>query len=197
MWRCKVGDLSHEFQLHVLLGFQCGASAFGRFIRNGSAVHGFSSGGSSLFDCGRKRKIVGGFCGAIGRSDLVEKPEFATNAQRVRNRRDLEKELAIVFRERQMADWLERLRGAGVPCSPVLDFEEVVAHPQSKEREMFPVIAHPQAGPQRITGTPLSSLKRPVRLVQRHLAWASTPSEFCRNCCRWMAAKSGALFMRA
>lgn len=106
-------------------------------------------------------KLWAVFCGAIGRSDLVEKPEFATNAQRARNRRDLEKELAAVFRERQMADWLERLRGAGVPCSPVLDFEEVVAHPQSKEREMFPVIAHPQAGPQRITGTPIKLSQTP------------------------------------
>jgi crotonobetainyl-CoA:carnitine CoA-transferase CaiB-like acyl-CoA transferase len=106
-------------------------------------------------------KLWAAFCEAIERCDLVEKPEFATNAQRVRNRQGLEKTLAAVFRERPMADWLERLRGAGIPCSPVLNFEEVVAHPQSKEREMFPVIQHPRAGPQRITGTPIKLSRTP------------------------------------
>lgn len=100
-------------------------------------------------------KLWAVFCSAIARPDLMEEPEFATNAQRVRNRQALEAVLAAVFRERPMAEWLQRLRAAGIPCSPVLNFEEVVAHPQSKERDMFPVIEHPVAGPQRITGTPI------------------------------------------
>ncbi len=106
-------------------------------------------------------KLWTAFCEAIARGDLVEKPEFATNAQRVRNRRALEKVLAAVFHQRPMAEWLERLRAAGIPCSPVLNFQEVAEHPQSKEREMFPVIDHPVAGPQRITGTPIKLSQTP------------------------------------
>jgi crotonobetainyl-CoA:carnitine CoA-transferase CaiB-like acyl-CoA transferase len=106
-------------------------------------------------------KLWATFCEAIARRDLIENPDFATNAQRVRNRRDLETLLAAVFQERPMSDWLQRLRAAGIPCSPVLNFQEVVQHPQSAEREMFPVIEHPLAGPQRITGTPIKLSQTP------------------------------------
>ena len=69
-----------------LFGFQCGASAFGRFIRNGSAVHRLFERRIEPFRLRRKRKIVGGFLRGNREWSFVEKPEFATNAQRVRNR---------------------------------------------------------------------------------------------------------------
>ncbi len=95
------------------------------------------------------------FCTVIERPDLTNHPDFATNPLRVTNRPALEKVLAAVFRQRPMSEWVHRLRAAGIPCSPVLNFEEVAAHPQTKVRDMFPVIDHPVAGPQRVTGTPI------------------------------------------
>ena len=100
-------------------------------------------------------KLWVSFCKAIERPDLSSHPDFATNPLRVTNRPALEKVLAAVFRQRPMTEWVDRLRLAGVPCSPVLNFAEVAAQPQAKVREMFPVIEHPTAGPQRITGTPI------------------------------------------
>jgi crotonobetainyl-CoA:carnitine CoA-transferase CaiB-like acyl-CoA transferase len=106
-------------------------------------------------------KLWVAFCQAIDRADLIQHPDFANNPLRVTNRPALEKVLAAVFRLRPMAEWIDRLRAAGIPCSPVLNFEEVAAHPQSKIREMFPVIEHPIAGPQRITGTPIKLSSTP------------------------------------
>lgn len=106
-------------------------------------------------------KLWVSFCAAIERPDLTNRPDFATNPLRVTNRAALEKVLAAVFREKPMAEWVERLRLAGIPCSPVLNFEEVAAHPQAAVREMFPVIEHPTAGPQRITGTPIKLSQTP------------------------------------
>ena len=106
-------------------------------------------------------KLWAVFCQAIERPDLAGHADFATNPLRVMNRPALEKVLAAVFKERPMAEWIERLRSAGIPCSPVLNFEEVAAHPQTKVREMFPVIDHPVAGPQRITGTPIKLSETP------------------------------------
>ena len=106
-------------------------------------------------------KLWATFCETIERRDLIDHPEFATNPQRVGNRRALEKVLAAVFQQRPMAEWVQRLRRAGIPCSPVLNFEEVAAHPQAEVREMFPVIEHPTAGPQRITGTPIKLSETP------------------------------------
>jgi crotonobetainyl-CoA:carnitine CoA-transferase CaiB-like acyl-CoA transferase len=100
-------------------------------------------------------KLWATFCATIGLPELAAHPSFATNPLRVANRPALEKLLAALFKQRAMAEWVELLRSVGIPCSPVLTFEEVVSHPQAKLREMFPVIEHPVAGPQRITGTPI------------------------------------------
>jgi crotonobetainyl-CoA:carnitine CoA-transferase CaiB-like acyl-CoA transferase len=100
-------------------------------------------------------KLWATFCATIGLPELAAHPSFATNPLRVANRPALEKLLAALFKQRAMAEWVELLRSVGIPCSPVLSFEEVVSHPQAKLREMFPVIEHPVAGPQRITGTPI------------------------------------------
>ena len=100
-------------------------------------------------------KLWATFCESIHHPELTNHPSFATNPLRVTNRRELEKLLAAIFSLRPMAEWVERLRAAGIPCSPVLNFAEVAQDPQAKLREMFPVIDHPSAGPQRITGTPI------------------------------------------
>ena len=106
-------------------------------------------------------KLWVAFCEAIGHPELTDHPGFASNPQRVANRAALEKVLADVFKQRSMAEWVGRLRAGGIPCSPVLNFAEVVEHPQTELREMFPVIDHPTAGPQRITGTPIKLSETP------------------------------------
>jgi len=101
------------------------------------------------------------FCAAIERPELMTDPEFATNPRRVANRAALEKVLAEVFRQRRMEEWVLLLRSAGIPCSPVLSFEEVAGDPQARVRDMFPTLDHPVAGPQRITGTPIKLSETP------------------------------------
>jgi crotonobetainyl-CoA:carnitine CoA-transferase CaiB-like acyl-CoA transferase len=106
-------------------------------------------------------KLWSAFCAAIGRPDLEKLPEFATNARRVENRHALEGTLAAVFRERAMAEWIDRLGAAGIPCSSVRTFAEVAEDPQAALREMFPSIDCPQAGRRRVTGTPVKLSANP------------------------------------
>jgi formyl-CoA transferase/CoA:oxalate CoA-transferase len=100
-------------------------------------------------------KLWSAFCGAIERPDLESHPHYESNAARIRNRDALEGMLAGIFRQRPAAAWINRLQSAGVPCSLVRDFREVVEHPQCAVREMFPVIDHPAAGRHQVTGTPV------------------------------------------
>ena len=100
-------------------------------------------------------KLWSAFCKVIERPDLEKHPDYATNALRIRNRIALHAVLAEVFLTRSVAEWLERLQPAGIPCSLVRNFEEVVSHPQCEVREMFPVLDHPAAGTHRVTGTPV------------------------------------------
>jgi crotonobetainyl-CoA:carnitine CoA-transferase CaiB-like acyl-CoA transferase len=109
-------------------------------------------------------KLWSAFCRVIGRGDLESCPEFATNARRIENRHALEAILAAVFRERPMGQWVELLRSAGIPCSPVRDFAEVVDDPQTGVREMFPAIQLRSGEAHRVTGTPIKLSGTPARV---------------------------------
>jgi crotonobetainyl-CoA:carnitine CoA-transferase CaiB-like acyl-CoA transferase len=100
-------------------------------------------------------RLWAAFCRAIGRPELERHPDYATNADRIRNRAVLEPLLEAVFRDRPAAEWIERLRASGVPASLARNFAEVVDDPQSAVREMFPRLEHRTAGPHRVTGTPI------------------------------------------
>jgi formyl-CoA transferase/CoA:oxalate CoA-transferase len=100
-------------------------------------------------------KLWSCFCGVIEQPELATHPDFATNPDRVRNRHALEELLKPVFKRRLMAEWVERMRAAGIPCSPVRNFLEVTEDPQTGLRGMFPEIEAPGHGSHRVTGPPI------------------------------------------
>lgn len=106
-------------------------------------------------------RLWSAFCGAIERHDLEAHPDYKTNGERIRNRHALEPELEREFRMRPTSEWIARLQNAGIPASPVRTFKEVVEHPQSSVRGMFPTVDHPAAGTHRITGTPIKLSETP------------------------------------
>ena len=104
------------------------------------------------------------FLGALGLAYLLEKPEFADNAARMRNR----EALRVLIDEQIGADtveaWIERLNRAGVPCGRVMDLAEAFADPQVQAQEMVVEIDHPGHGPVRMTGFPIKLSATPARL---------------------------------
>jgi crotonobetainyl-CoA:carnitine CoA-transferase CaiB-like acyl-CoA transferase len=77
------------------------------------------------------------FCRAIDRSDLLEDPRFATNAERVEHREELHRELMPYFKERDAEELVGTLLAAGIPASLVNDVAEVAEQEQAREREMI------------------------------------------------------------
>jgi crotonobetainyl-CoA:carnitine CoA-transferase CaiB-like acyl-CoA transferase len=106
-------------------------------------------------------RLWSAFCSAMERPDLENHPDYSTNGLRIRNRQALEPLLECEFRKRNTAEWIARLQAAGIPASPVRTFQDVVEHPQSAVREMFPVLDHPTAGPHRVTGSPIKLSETP------------------------------------
>lgn len=92
---------------------------------------------------------------------LPDDPRFATNALRIRNTAQLDPILKEVFKQRPAAHWIEVLQRNGVPCSLVLNFQEVADHPQSKFRQMFPTLTHPTAGVHQVIGDPIKPAAAP------------------------------------
>ncbi len=86
---------------------------------------------------------------------LADDPRFDTNANRVKHKDVLVPHLEGIFRTRTVADWLERLRAAGVPAAPVNHFDRAFAEPPVAEREMIVEYDHPDVGTVRLPGNPI------------------------------------------
>ena len=97
---------------------------------------------------------------ALERPDLWEDARYQTNAGRVEHRAELVAELARVFKTRSRAEWLERLREAGVPATPVNDVGEALADPQAEARGLLWEVAHPKLGPTPLLASPLQHMSR-------------------------------------
>jgi CoA:oxalate CoA-transferase len=69
-------------------------------------------------------------CDAIERPELADRPEYATNADRVVNRRRLAVELGAVFETMPRPWWLQQLAARLVPSAAFWDFEMLSMHPQ-------------------------------------------------------------------
>lgn len=108
-------------------------------------------------------RLWASFCRALGRPELEKDAAFATNALRIQNRARLEKIIEDTMRGRPAAEWIATFQNAGIPASPVRNFKDVVEHPQSAAREMFPELDHPSAGRHRVTGTPVKLSATPGR----------------------------------
>jgi crotonobetainyl-CoA:carnitine CoA-transferase CaiB-like acyl-CoA transferase len=112
--------------------------------------------------------IVRRFLAVLGLEALLERPEFADNAARMRNREAINALINEKVGRDTVANWIARLNAAGVPCGRVQDLNEVFADPQVRAQEMVLEIEHPGRGPVKVTGFPVKLGRTPARV--RHPA---------------------------
>ncbi len=113
-------------------------------------------------------------CPALGRSDLIDDPRFAKNADRVAHRQALIAILSEIFLTRATADWINLLNQAEVPCAPVQTIDQVFTAPQVLHRDMLVEVDHPTAGKVKLAGIPVkfsatpASVRLPPPLLGEH-----------------------------
>ena len=95
------------------------------------------------------------FCQGMGREDLKDHPDYATNSVRVGNRGAMVAMLQEYFLTRPVAEWVDDLQAANVPCGPINDLADVFADPQVLARDMYQEMAHPTLGSIKQTGLPI------------------------------------------
>lgn len=110
-------------------------------------------------------------CRALGLDHLAKDPEFATNPDRVRNRKRLRGMIEGVLAARTTGEWTEILHAHGVMAEPVNTISEAFAHPQVVHSRMRQTVEHPTAGavsvmrtPIKLSGAPLCIQSPPPRL---------------------------------
>ncbi len=104
-------------------------------------------------------------CRALGLPALADEPRFATNGDRVANRRELVATLRERLTERTSAEWLAALDAADVPAGPINDIAEAFGSAWARERRMTIEVDHPVLGRTRQVAPPfeLSSTPASVR----------------------------------
>ena len=101
------------------------------------------------------------------RPELAREPAYASNRLRVENRERLVAELAAIFKTLPAAEWLARLRQAGVPGGSVREVLDVLASPEVAERGLFATVESELHGSLPLMASPLKLRGTPV-LPPRH-----------------------------
>src|SRR5687768_8206708 len=123
----------------------------------------------------------------IERPELVNDDRFAHNTARVNNRDVLVPLLDSIFRTKPAAEWIDRLRAASIPCSPVRGVLEAL-----RSAEAAPLIVdaggfQTVANPVRFDGERLPVRLAPPKLGQhadaiaRELTTANTTKQTARR----------------
>jgi crotonobetainyl-CoA:carnitine CoA-transferase CaiB-like acyl-CoA transferase len=101
------------------------------------------------------------FCKVIAAPELATDPDFATNADRSRNRARLNEAISAVTRGRTTADWIDLLNEAGVPCGPIYKMNEVFADPQVQHLNITRHVQHKILGDVEVVGQAIELSRTP------------------------------------
>ncbi|MCP5042933.1 MAG: CoA transferase [bacterium] len=94
-------------------------------------------------------------CRVLERNELVSDARFASNDLRTGNEAALKSELERTTKTRNTETWLDLLEQAGVPCGPIQDVGEVLAHPQTAARNMIVPLDQPGLEDFKVAGNPI------------------------------------------
>lgn len=100
-------------------------------------------------------------CAVLDLPELAADERYATNAARVHEREVLVPLLAARLAARPRAAWLEALKQAGVPATPVVTLPEALEDPQVRARGLVVEGRHPGVGPLKMVGSPLWHVRGP------------------------------------
>jgi len=92
---------------------------------------------------------------AMGRPDLLDNPNYATNSLRRSHVELLEADMERTLRTRTTKDWVDIFNKAGVPCGPVNSVADVARDPQVAARNMILSIVDPVIGALKVAGNPI------------------------------------------
>jgi crotonobetainyl-CoA:carnitine CoA-transferase CaiB-like acyl-CoA transferase len=86
------------------------------------------------------------FFHAAGRANWATEPSLASDQARAAMIGTLYERLAACLLERTTADWLDLLKKADIPCSPVNGLEDLLDDPHVQATGMFERVDHPTEG---------------------------------------------------
>lgn len=122
-------------------------------------------------------KLWNNFCTMVCcKPEWLTDPRFKDGALRVNNADALEREIEAVFATQTTAHWVEKLDAAEVPGGPVYTYDQILADPHIKARNMIVEIDHPKIGRMKSLGLPVKSTGE-LTAIRRAAPWLGQHSE--------------------
>ncbi len=94
-------------------------------------------------------------CEVLGIAAIARDPRFASNAERCANEPALRDAIEGALASADVERWLARLEAAELPCAPVQNVAEVLAHPQVRARNMALPFDAPEYAGLLVAGNPM------------------------------------------
>jgi crotonobetainyl-CoA:carnitine CoA-transferase CaiB-like acyl-CoA transferase len=135
LYESAVELMSHYIGAYTGSGDLPGKS--GQFFAFSSPYGMFQARDREFFMGAADDRMFRSLCTAIGREDLAEQPEYASNALRIRNRDALHAELIPIFAQRDAEEWVDLCVEHRIPTSLIHNVAEVVEQEQGAARDMF------------------------------------------------------------
>jgi len=107
-----------------------------------------------------------GLVKAVGRTDLLKEPKFATRKDRWEHHYEIVEILRDEFRKQPRNFWLEALDENGVASGPIYTADEVFQDPQVQHMGMPKVIDHPTMGSTRLIGSAVNLSDTPPQFIR-------------------------------
>jgi formyl-CoA transferase len=104
-------------------------------------------------------------CPAVGRPELLGRPEFEGGAKRAENRKALNAELNAALRTKTSEEWIAVLNEAGVPCGPIYTMDQVFADAQVQHIQAAAKVQHPALGEIRVVNQAVGLSRTPASMA--------------------------------
>ena len=155
---------------------------------------GFTTSNGDLMLGGGNDRLFGVLCDKLGKPEWAKDSRFATNAERVKHRDELEALIDEVTKTKTTQEWLDILEGSGMPYSAINDVQTTLNHDHSKyfalnafctfasrsllctakARNMVTEVEHPYCGPVKLVSPPVKfseakpSIRAPPPTLGQH-----------------------------
>ena len=96
------------------------------------------------------------FCDALGASELFAHPDYQRVRDRVGKREQIKHDMNQITRTYTVAELVQRLNEAGVPCGPINDIGQAFEDPQVQHLAMAKPAPHPQLGDLNLVRSPIN-----------------------------------------
>ena len=113
-----------------------------------------TSDGSMIIAAGNDSLFVK-MCEALGRSDMSTDPAYKSNALRQKSQKKLKQEIESVLKTNTTDHWIAVVSKGGVPCGPINNIKQAIAHPQVAARNMLVEVPDGSGGTLTLAGNPL------------------------------------------